>query len=251
MGYPKITRLLKAEGWNVGARKVQRLRRVLGLMVPPKKPRKRRQGVSTGLPTTATHRNHVWTWDFVHDVTMRGGKLRMLTVLDEYTRECRCIHVERQINADKVRQVMARLIDEHGVPECIRSDNGSEFIESNLREWLKNEGIKTLYIDPGSPWQNGFIESFHARLREECLNREQLWTLTEARVVIEDWRYKYNHIRPHRSLGYITPIQFAGLAIEACPLTLSASSVRRSLDFLYNLKETLTPPRLTHYTAQF
>ena len=175
----------------------------------------------------------------------------MLTVLDEYTRECRCIHVERQINADKVRQVMARLIDEHGVPECIRSDNGSEFIESNLREWLKNEGIKTLYIDPGSPWQNGFIESFHARLREECLNREQLWTLTEARVVIEDWRYKYNHIRPHRSLGYITPIQFAGLAIEACPLTLSASSVRRSLDFLYNLKETLTPPRLTHYTAQF
>jgi len=251
MGYPKITRLLKAEGWQVGTRKIQHLRRELGLMVPPKKPRKRRQGVSTGLPTKATHRNHVWTWDFVHDVTMRGGKLRMLTVLDEHTRECRCIHVERRINADKVRQVMARLIDEYGAPEYIRSDNGSEFIESNLREWLENEGIKTLYIDPGSPWQNGFIESFHARLREECLNREQLWTLTEARVVIEDWRYKYNHIRPHRSLGYITPIQFAGLAMEASPLTLPASSVRRSLDFLYNLKETLTPPRLTHYTAQF
>jgi putative transposase len=251
MGYPKITRLLKGEGWNVGARKVQRLRRELGLMVPPKKPRKRRQGVSTGLPTTATHRNHVWTWDFVHDVTMRGGKLRMLTVLDEYTRECRCIHVERRINANKVRQVMTRLIDEHGAPEYIRSDNGSEFIESNLREWLAAEGIKTLYIDPGSPWQNGFIESFHARFREECLNREQLWTLTEARVVIEDWRFKYNHIRPHRSLGYVTPIQFAGLAMEASPLTVATPPVRRSLDFLYNLKETLTPPRLTNYVAQF
>jgi transposase InsO family protein len=251
MGYPKITRLLKGEGWNVGARKVQRLRRELGLMVPPKKPRKRRQGVSTGLPTTATYRNHVWTWDFVHDVTMRGGKLRMLTVLDEYTRECRCIHVDRKINAEKVRQVMGRLIDEHGAPEYIRSDNGSEFIEYNLREWLATEGIKTLYIDPGSPWQNGFIESFHARFREECLNREQLWTLTEARVVIEDWRFKYNHIRPHRSLGYITPIQFAGLALEACPLTVATPPVRRSLDLLYNLKETLTPPRLTNYAAQF
>ena len=146
---------------------------------------------------------------------------------------------------------MTRLIDEHGAPEYIRSDNGSEFIESNLREWLAEEGIKTLYIDPGSPWQNGFIESFHARFREECLNREQLWTLTEARVVIEDWRYKYNHIRPHRSLGYVTPIQFAGLAMEACPLTGALPPVRRSLDFLYNLKETLTPPRLTNYAAQF
>ncbi|HSH09543.1 MAG TPA: IS3 family transposase [Oceanipulchritudo sp.] len=251
MGYPKITRLLKAEGWQVGARRIQHLRRELGLMVPPKKPRKRRQGASTGLPTTATHRNHVWTWDFVHDVTIRGGKLRMLTVLDEFTRECRCIHIDRKINAGKVRQVMARLIEENGAPEHIRSDNGSEFIESHLREWLASEGIKTLYIDPGSPWQNGYIESFHARFREECLNREQLWTLTEARVVIEDWRYKYNHVRPHRSLGYVTPIQFAGLALEASPLTVPAASARRSLDFLYNLKETITPPRLTNYAAQF
>ena len=251
MGYPKITRLLKKEGWNVGARKVQRLRRELGLMVPPKKPRKRRQGVSTGLPTAAAHRNHVWSWDFIHDVTMRGGKLRMLTVLDEYTRQCRCIHVDRRINAEKVRQVMARLIDEYGTPEYIRSDNGSEFIEYHLRQWLATEGIKTLYIDPGSPWQNGFIESFHARFREECLNREQLWTLTEARVVIEDWRFKYNHIRPHRSLGYVTPIQFAGLAKEACPLTVATPPVRRSIDLLYNLRETITLPGLTNYAAQF
>ena len=122
LGYPKITRLLKDEGWKVGNRMVQRLGRELGLAIPPKKPRKRRRGVSTGLPTKATHPNHVWTWDFVHDTAMRGGKLRMLTVLDEYTRECRCIHVDRRINAGKVQRVMARLVEEYGAPEHIRSE---------------------------------------------------------------------------------------------------------------------------------
>ncbi|MEM9913994.1 MAG: IS3 family transposase [Planctomycetota bacterium] len=200
-GYPKITRLLQAEGWRVGCRRVQRLRRELGLMVPRKKPKVRRCGVSTGLPTKATHRNHVWTWDFVHDTTVRGGKLRMLNVIDEYTRECLCIYVARRINADQVRRVMSGLIDVHGAPEHIRSDNGSEFIEGQLQEWLADNAIDTLYIEPGSPWQNGYIESFNARLREECLNREQLWTLTEARVVLEDWRWKYNHRRPHSSLN--------------------------------------------------
>ena len=241
LGYPKITRLLKEEGWRVGSRLIQRLRRELGLAIPSRKPRQRRRGLSTGLPTAATHRNHVWTWDFVHDTTMRGGQLRMLTVLDEYTRVCRCIHVERRINAEKVQQVMARLIEEYGAPAFIRSDNGSEFIEKNLREWLERKHIKTLYIEPGSPWQNGFIESFHARLRQECLNREQLWTLTEARVVIEDWRWKYNHIRPHRSLGYITPIQFAQREAETrdgrgSGCSRPTASLRPNLDFLYNLK---------------
>ena len=144
---------------------VQRLRREVEGASPPgypptKKPRKRRQGISTGLP-------------------------------------------------DQGYAPQPRLIEENGVPEYIRSDNGSEFIEKNLREWLSSEGIKTLYIKPGSPWQNGYIEGFHGRFREECLNREQLWTLTEARVVIGDWRWKYNNIRPHRSLGYISPIKFA------------------------------------------
>ncbi len=188
---------------------VQRLRRELGLAIPPKKRRQRRRGISTGLPAKATHPNDVWGWGFVHGTTMRGGKLRMPTVVDEYTRECRCIRVDRRINAGKVQKVMARLIEEYGSPEYIRSDNGSEFIESNLREWLSRERVKALYIEPGSPWQNGYIESFHARLREECLNREQLWTLTEARVVVGDWRWKYNDIRPHRSLGYISPMKFA------------------------------------------
>lgn len=257
MGYPKITKLLKDEGWKVGSRTIQRLRRELGLAVPAKKPRRRRQGISTGLPTKATHRGQVWTWDFVHDTTVKGGKLRMLNIIDEYTRECLCIHVDRRINARKVRRVLSELIDRHGAPEHIRSDNGSEFIEGNLREWLKENQIKTLYIAPGSPWQNGYIESFNARLREECLNREQLWTLTEARVVIEDWRWKYNNIRPHRSLGYITPLEFAQEEIEEesptqCWASGRATPSRRpSIDLLYNIEHIINPSRLTKALAQF
>ncbi len=194
----------------------------------------------------ATHPNHVWTWDFVHDTTMRGGKLRMLTVVDEYTHQCRCIHVDRRINARKVRQIMARLIAEHGAPQHIRSDNGSEFIEKELRAWLASQKIKTIYIDPGSPWQNGFIESFNARLRGECLNREQLFTLTEARVVIEDWRWKYNHIRPHGSLGYTSPIEFEqALLAEELSTGMGSSrptaSFRPSLDLLYSLHRYIAP----------
>jgi transposase InsO family protein len=132
MGYPKITKLLKDEGWRVDTRIVQRLRRELGLTVPAKKPKKRRRGSSTGLPTKATHRGHVWTWDFVHDTTVRGGKLRMLNVIDEFTRECLCIYVDRRINARKVRRIISELIDIHGAPEHIRSDNGSEFIETSF-----------------------------------------------------------------------------------------------------------------------
>lgn len=254
-GYQKITRLLKSEGWQIGSRMVQNLRREMGLAIPPKKPKHRRQGESTGLPTKAKHRNHVWTWDFVHDTTMKGGKLRMLTVIDEYTRECLCIHVDRKINAKTVKAVIAELIDAYGPPEHIRSDNGSEFIEKNLRQWLDEAGIKTLYIEPGSPWQNGYIESFNARLRAECLNREVLYTLTEARVVIEDWRWRYNNIRPHRSLGYITPLQFAQQELNPQGLVSSqpTASFRPSLDTLYNLNlnQYINLFRLTQCMAQF
>ena len=207
-GYPKITKLLQDDGWKVGKRMVQTIRRELGLRVPKRKPKRRRQGGSTGLPTKADHRGHVWTWDFVHDRTIRGGRLKMLTVVDEHTRECHLIHVARRIQAKDVLDQLFRLIGQHGAPEYIRSDNGSEFIEKALQQWLHDAGIRTLYIDPGSPWQNGFIESFHSRLREECLEREQLWTRSEARVVIEDWRIEYNHIRPHRSLKLETPKSF-------------------------------------------
>lgn len=257
LGYLKITRLLKKEGWRVGCRRIQHLRRELGLAVPAKKPKHRRRGVCTGLPTKATYRGHVWTWDFVHDTTMRGGKLRMLNIIDEYTRECLCIYVARRINAQKVRRVMVDLIDLYGAPEHIRSDNGSEFIEGKLRDWLAENHIKTLYIEPGSPWQNGYIESFNARLREECLNREQLWTLTEARVVLEDWRWKYNHVRPHRSLGYITPLEFAqqedikAISIPGRASSRPTASLRHSLDWLYHLEQLIHPARLTQAMGQF
>lgn len=208
-GYKKITRLLRQEGWRVGKRLVQRIRRDLGLRVPTRRARRRRRGESTGLPTRATHRGHVWSWDFIHGRTLRGGGLRMLNVLDEYTRECHVIHVDRRVRGTHVFSLLQRLVQRHGAPEYIRSDNGSEFIHKNLRDWLADAGIKTLYIEPGSPWQNGYIESFHARLREECLDREWLWTLTEARVVIEDWRREYNLIRPHGSLKMHSPVQFA------------------------------------------
>jgi transposase InsO family protein len=262
MGYPKVTKLLKDEGWKVGTRMVQRLRRELGLAVPAKKPKKRRQDVSTGLPTKATHRGHVWTWDFVHDTTVRGGKLRMLNFIDEFTRGCLCIYVDRRINARKVRRIISELIDIHGAPEHIRSDNGSEFIEKDLHAWLADNQIKTLYIEPGSPWQNGYIESFNARFREECLNREQLWTLSEARVVIEDWRWKYNNrkynnIRPQRSLGYIRPLEFAQGEIEEKPPTQcwvsgrATPSLRPSIDLIYNLEHIINPSRLTKALAEF
>lgn len=208
-GYAKITRLLQQDGWEVGKRRVQAIRRELGLRIPQRKPRQHRRGRSTGLPTKATHRGHVWCWDFIHDRTVRGGRLKMLTVADEYTRECHLIHVARRIRAKDVLEQLFRLVDRHGAPEYIRSDNGSEFIESSLQDWLKRAEIKTLFIDPGSPWQNGYIESFHSRFREECLDREQLWTLTEARVVLEDWRQEYNYLRPHKSLQLRTPNAYA------------------------------------------
>jgi len=208
-GYRRIAALLRQEGWPVGKRQVQRLRRAEGLRVPPTKRKVVRRGLSTGLPTKATHRGHVWTWDFIADATVRGGALRMLTILDEHTRECHVLRADRALRAEDVLTWLQKAIEEHGVPEHLRSDNGPEFIAHAVQQWLRENQIKTIYIDPGSPWQNGFVESFHGRFRDECLNREQLWTLTEARVVIEDYRYEYNQRRPHSRLGYQSPARFA------------------------------------------
>jgi transposase InsO family protein len=210
-GYRRIAALLRREGWSAGKRQIQRLRRSAGLRVPPSKRRMARRGVSTGLPTKATHRGHVWTWDFIADATVRGGALRMLTILDEYTRECHVLRADRALRSEDVLEWMGKAIEQHGAPQYLRSDNGAEFIAKAVQRWLRENQIKTLYIDPGSPWQNGFVESFHGRFRDECLNREQLWTLTEARVVIEDYRHRYNHLRPHSKLGYQSPVPFAQL----------------------------------------
>jgi len=208
-GYRRIVALLRREGWTASRKQIQRLRRAEGLLVPPPRKRSTRRGVSTGLPTQATHRGHVWTWDFIADATVHGGALRMLTVLDEYTKEVHVLRPERRIGSADVIALVKTAIAKHGAPEYIRSDNGSEFIAKDLQQWLTSENIKTIYITPASPWENGFVESFHSRFRDECLNREQLWTLTEARVVIEDFRQEYNAQRPHSSLGYLAPQHFA------------------------------------------
>jgi len=209
LGYRKITRKLRELGLAVNQKQVQRIRREEGLQVPPPKAKVRRQGLSTGLPQQAGHRNHVWAWDFVSDYTQRGGALRTFNLIDEYTRECHCIHADRAIKAADVLAVLQEAIAEHGAPEYIRSDNGPEFIAKAIQGWLKDNEIKTIYIDPGCPWQNGYVESFNGRFRAECLNRELLYTLSESRVVFEDWRQYYNHERPHRSLNLQTPAQFA------------------------------------------
>ena len=204
-GYRRIRAILEREGWSVSRKQVQRIRRKEGLKVHPKPQRIPRQGVSTGLPTQATHRNHVWTWDFIFDRTDKGSTLKMLTMLDEYTRQCLAIRVERQIRSGQVLVTLWQAMMQYGIPEHIRSDNGTEFIAGKIQRWLRVNQIKTLYIEPGSPWQNGYIESFHSRFRNECLNREWLLNLREARVVIEDWRMHYNTERPHSRLGYLSP----------------------------------------------
>ena len=208
-GYRRIAALLCQEGWSVGKRQIQRLRRAQGLRVPPTKRKIVRRGFSTGLPTKANYRGHVWTWDFISDTTLRGGALRMLSILDEHTRECHVLRADRALRAADVLEWLQKAIEEHGAPQYLRSDNGSEFIAKEVQRWLAQNKIKTIYIEPASPWQNGFVESFHGRFRDECLNREQLWTLTEARVVIEDFRCEYNQLRPHSKLGYQSPARFA------------------------------------------
>jgi transposase InsO family protein len=208
-GYRRIAALMRQEGWAVGKRLVQRWRRDEGLRVPPTRRKIVRRGLSTGLPTQALHRGHVWTWDFIADATVRGGALKILTVLDEYTRECHVLRADRALRSQDVLEWLQQAIREHGAPAYLRSDNGPEFIATAVQRWLKATGVKTLYIEPGSPWQNGFVESFHGRFRDECLNREQLGTLTEARVVIGDYRREYNEFRPHSRLGYLSPTDYA------------------------------------------
>ncbi len=208
LGYRKLVRLLRREGWQVGRKLVQRIRREHGLRVPRWTKRPRRRGRSTGtIPTKAQGVNHGWSWDFISDRTDNGGKLRILSVLDEHSRECLALHVARQLTAADLIKVMERLVAQRGVPSHIRRDNGSEFVARTLQSWLAARHVKTLYIEPGSPWQNGHVERFHGSLRGECLDRELMLSVAEARVVIEDYRHHYNEERPHGGLGYRTPMQ--------------------------------------------
>ena len=217
-GYRRITGLLKLEGWPVNHKRVERLWRREGLKVPRKQSKRGRLWLNDGscVRLRPTHRNHVWSYDFVMARTSNGLPVRMLNIIDEYTRECLCIKVARQLTAQNVLEELFDLIVQKGVPDHIRSDNGPEFTATAVREWLGRIGVTTLFIEPGSPWENGYIESFNGKLRDELLNGEIFTTLLEAKVLIENWRREYNHIRPHSSLGYRPP---APQAIETRSLT--------------------------------
>ena len=210
-GYRRITRLLRADNWRVNARRVYRLWRQEGLKVPKKTVKRKRLGSSVGgiIRRKAEHRNHVWSVDFIFDRTANGRSLKTLVVIDEYTRECLALKVGRRFTSDHFIELLAELMAIRGVPKFIRSDNGPEFISGRVRQFLEKIDVGTSYIEPGSPWQNGYVESFNSRFRDECLACEVFTNVNEARAVIEHWRQTYNHRRPHGSLGGLTPAEFA------------------------------------------
>ena len=220
-GYRRITALLRRAGLTINPKRVQRLRRMEGVQVRQKQTRTRRLGLQETTRLRATKPREVWSWDFVEDQTENGSRFRILTLLDEYTRQCLAMHAGWSIRAVDAIIVIEAAIERYGVPQHLRSDNGPEFIAYAIRDWLKERAIKTLYIKPGSPWENGHIESFHDKLRDECLNRELFGTLAEARVILESWRVEYNEERPHSSLSYQTPGEFAR---RVCKFELQSAS---------------------------
>ena len=206
-GYRRVTALLHLEGWCVNHKRVERMWRQEGLKVPAKQRPRGRLWLTDGscVRRRPMHRNHVWAYDFLAVRTTDGRLLKLLTIVDEYTRECLAIDVERRLRSDDVLHRLAALIVHHGAPEYLRSDNGPEFAARAVREWLARVGVQTLFIEPGSPWENGYVESFNGKLRDELLNGEIFETRWEAKVLIERWRRTYNQIRPHSSLGYQPP----------------------------------------------
>jgi len=206
-GYRRITVLLRGSGWQVNHKRVERIWRQEGLKVPKKQPKRGRLWLNYGscVRLRPTHRNHVWSYDFVMDRTHDGRPIKILTLIDEYSRQCLALVVDRSIKSDDVLHTLSNLFLIYGIPENIRSDNGPEFTAKTVRRWLQRIGVKTAFIEAGSPWENGYNESFNGKLRDELLNREIFYNLKEARVLIENWRKQYNTVRPHSSLGYRPP----------------------------------------------
>jgi putative transposase len=224
-GYRRIAALLRREGWRANPKRIYRLWRREGLKVPRRK-RKRR---SLGMSENACHcrraerKDHVWTWDFVFDRTTSGSALKWLSIVDEFTRECLCLKVARSITSEDVIDALAELFAMRGVPQHIRSDNGPEFVAHAIQRWIAQVGVTTLYIAPGSPWENGYAESFHSRLRDEFLALEEFENVAAARKLTTAWQDDYNHHRPHSSLGYLTPVEFAARWAASAPELLSAT----------------------------
>jgi len=206
-GYRRITALLRAEGWHTNHKRVERIWRAEGLKVPPRQPKRGRLWLNDGscvrLPPERP--NHVWAYDFVEDRTRDGRKFRMLNVVDEFTRECLAIRIARRLKSTDVIDVLADLFIMRGIPGHIRSDNGPEFVANAVKSWITGAGAKAAFIEPGSPWENGYVESFNGKLRDELLGCEVFNSLAEAKVLIEQWRKHYNTVRPHSALGYRPP----------------------------------------------
>jgi putative transposase len=212
-GYRRVHALLMAKGWSLSRSRVERIWKREGLKVPAKQPKRGRLWLADGscLRLRPEYPHHVWSWDFVMERTHDGRVLKILVLIDEYTRTCLALHVARQIRSNDVIDALADVMVEHGVPAYLRSDNGPEMIATNLRRWLAAVGSQTLYIEPGSPWENGYCESFNGKFRDELLNGEIFYTLREAQIVIEQWRHHYNTLRPHSALNYRPPAPEATL----------------------------------------
>ncbi len=206
-GYRRVTALLRNEGWRVNHKRVERIWRAEGLKVPKKQPKRRRLWLNDGscVRLRPEHKDHVWTCDFVFARTTGGRQLKILTMLDEYTRECLALEVGHNFRSEELKRVLGRLFAQRGIPQHMRSDNGPELRETGLLEWYRQLGVQVLFIEPGSPWENGYIESFNGKLRDELLNGELFTSLWEARVVLKMWRKEYNQVRPHSALGYRPP----------------------------------------------
>jgi putative transposase len=215
-GYRRITALLNNEhGWRVNHKRVERIWRKEGLKVPKKQPKRSRLWLNDGscIRLRPGHKDHVWSYDFMIDRTADGRAFKILNIIDEYTRECLAMLVARKIKNQEVIDILLNLFIFQGIPEHIRSDNGPEFTAKAVRKWFNRLGVKTLFIEPGSPWENGYIESFNGKLRDELLDREIFTTLEEAKVLIEQWRREYNQVRPHSALGYQPPAPEAILTV--------------------------------------
>lgn len=215
-GYRRIAALLRDAGWSVSDGRVERLWRREGLKVPQKQPKKGRLWLNDGscIRLRPHHTDHVWSYDFVHHRTEDGRAYRTLNILDEYSRECLAIKVKRKLNSTDVIDVLTDLFIIRGVPAFIRSDNGPEFVAEAVRTWITAVGAKTAYIEPGSPWENGYCESFNGRFRDELLNGEIFYSLKEAQIIIEQWRKHYNTRRPHSALGYKPPAPESIIAMD-------------------------------------
>jgi putative transposase len=226
-GYRRITAMLRSEGWTVNAKRVEHIWRREGLKVPQKQPKKGRLWLNDGscVRLRPEHPNHVWSNDFVEDRTHNGRKFRMLNIIDEFTRECLAIRIDRKLTSTAVIDVLSDLFILRGVPGHVRSDNGPEFIPRVVREWIAAVGAKTAFIEPGSPWENGYCESFNSKLRDGLLNGEIFYSLAEAKVIIEAWRRYYNTERPHSSLGYKPPAPQA-IVMPATPRVPASSSAQ-------------------------